>query len=95
MTTPDPSSARQAIQNAQKALQAGDKRSARRWAERAASLAPGLEEPWLILAAVASPRASLAYLGRPVSYGCVVLGVSDARLLYDWAEIGTVVEIKR
>ncbi len=64
MTTSDPSSARQAIQNAQKALQAGDKRSARRWAERAATLAPGLEEPWLILAAVASPRASLAYLGQ-------------------------------
>ena len=35
------------------------------------------------------------YLGRPVSYGCVVLGSYEAKLLYDWAEIGTPVEIQR
>ena len=34
------------------------------------------------------------YLGRPVSYGCVVLGTYDSKLLYDWAEIGTPVEIR-
>jgi lipoprotein-anchoring transpeptidase ErfK/SrfK len=34
------------------------------------------------------------YLGRPVSYGCVVLGTYDSLLLYDWAEIGTPVEIQ-
>jgi lipoprotein-anchoring transpeptidase ErfK/SrfK len=34
------------------------------------------------------------YLGRPVSYGCVVLGTYEAGLLYDWAEIGTTVEIR-
>ena len=34
------------------------------------------------------------YLGRPVSYGCVVLGTYDAQVLYDWAEIGTPVEIQ-
>lgn len=34
------------------------------------------------------------YLGRPVSYGCVVLGTSDSILLYDWAELGTTVEIQ-
>jgi len=34
------------------------------------------------------------YLGRPVSYGCVVLGTYESRLLYDWAEIGTPVEIR-
>jgi len=34
------------------------------------------------------------YLGRPVSYGCVVLGSYEAQLLYDWAEIGTPVEIR-
>jgi LysM repeat protein len=33
------------------------------------------------------------HLGAPVSYGCVVLGIADAQLLYDWAEIGTPVEI--
>ena len=34
------------------------------------------------------------YLGRPVSFGCVVLGTYDSSLLYDWAEIGTTVEIR-
>jgi lipoprotein-anchoring transpeptidase ErfK/SrfK len=34
------------------------------------------------------------YLGRPVSYGCVVLSTYDAQTLYDWAEIGTPVEIQ-
>lgn len=34
------------------------------------------------------------YLGRPISYGCVVLGSYEASLLYDWAEIGTPVEIR-
>ena len=58
----DFNAANQAIQNAQKALREGDKHAARRWAELAASQNPGLEEPWLILAAVASPRASIAYL---------------------------------
>lgn len=34
------------------------------------------------------------YLGSPISYGCVVLGSYEAQLLYDWAEIGTPVEIR-
>ena len=34
------------------------------------------------------------YLGSPVSYGCVVLGTYEAQILYDWAEIGTPVEIQ-
>ncbi len=34
------------------------------------------------------------YLGRPVSYGCVVLSTYNAQLLYNWAEIGTTVEIQ-
>jgi lipoprotein-anchoring transpeptidase ErfK/SrfK len=34
------------------------------------------------------------YLGRPVSYGCVVLGTYEAQVLYDWAEIGTTVDIQ-
>ncbi len=33
------------------------------------------------------------YLGTPISYGCVVIGVDEAQLLYDWAEVGTTVEI--
>jgi lipoprotein-anchoring transpeptidase ErfK/SrfK len=35
------------------------------------------------------------YLGTPISYGCVVLGAYESQLLYDWAEIGTPVEIQR
>lgn len=34
------------------------------------------------------------YLGTPISYGCVVLGVEESLQLYDWAEIGTPVEIR-
>ncbi len=35
------------------------------------------------------------YLGTPISYGCVVLGSYEAQLLYNWAEVGTPVEIRR
>ena len=56
--------ARKAIQNARAALRGGDRRAARGWAEQAAKLAPGLEDPWLILAAVASPEESVTYLER-------------------------------
>jgi len=34
------------------------------------------------------------FLGRPVSYGCVVLGTYEAQVLYDWADLGTPVEIR-
>lgn len=34
------------------------------------------------------------YLGTPISYGCVVLGSYEAQLLYDWAEVGTTVQIQ-
>jgi len=34
------------------------------------------------------------YLGSPISYGCVVLSSYDAQVLYNWAEIGTPVEIR-
>jgi lipoprotein-anchoring transpeptidase ErfK/SrfK len=35
------------------------------------------------------------HLGRPVTYGCILLSTEDAALLYDWAEEGTVVEIQQ
>jgi lipoprotein-anchoring transpeptidase ErfK/SrfK len=35
------------------------------------------------------------YLGTPISYGCVVLGTYESELLYNWAEVGTPVEIQR
>jgi LysM repeat protein len=34
------------------------------------------------------------YLGTPVSFGCIILGVEEPRLLYQWAEIGTPVTIR-
>ena len=61
---PDPGSARQAILNARQAMQRGDRQVARNWALQAVALDPDSEEPWLTLAAVASPRASLNYLEK-------------------------------
>lgn len=32
-------------------------------------------------------------LGTPISYGCVVIGTDESRLLFNWAEMGTTVDI--
>lgn len=56
--------AQKAIRSARVALRDGNRKEARRWAEQAAKLAPQLEDPWLILASVASPRASIAFIER-------------------------------
>ena len=53
-----------AVQQARQALSQGDRRLARQLAERAAELAPQLEDPWLVLAAVAGPRQGLEYIQR-------------------------------
>jgi lipoprotein-anchoring transpeptidase ErfK/SrfK len=53
-----------ALVNAQVALQQNNKMEARRWAVEAASLDPNNERAWLILAAIASPAASVVYLQR-------------------------------
>lgn len=63
-SSPQIISARQALENSRLALQQGDRRLARRWAEEAIRLDPQREDPWLFLAALASPRASLAYLQK-------------------------------
>jgi lipoprotein-anchoring transpeptidase ErfK/SrfK len=34
------------------------------------------------------------YLGRPVSYGCIVIGLAEAAALYEWTELGTLVVIQ-
>ena len=34
-------------------------------------------------------------LGHPVSFGCIVLGLEAAATLYEWAELGTLVEIRQ
>lgn len=53
-----------ALVNARVALQNNNKMEARRWATHAAKLDPNTEEAWLILGAVSSPAASLAYIQR-------------------------------
>jgi LysM repeat protein len=35
------------------------------------------------------------YLGTPISYGCIVLDTYEARLLYEWVDVGTPVVIQR
>jgi len=34
------------------------------------------------------------FLGTPISYGCIVLGADESLQLYNWADIGTPVEIR-
>ena len=34
------------------------------------------------------------YLGTPISFGCVVLGTYEAQLLFNWADVGTPVDIQ-
>lgn len=53
-----------ALHQAQTAMQQGQKQAARAFAVQAAQLAPDLEESWLMLAGLAAPRASLAYLSK-------------------------------
>jgi lipoprotein-anchoring transpeptidase ErfK/SrfK len=55
---------REAVANARDALRRGERSAARTWAHKAAALAPNEEESWLILAALASPRASVGYLNK-------------------------------
>jgi len=56
--------AREALSYARQALKNGELAEARVWAERAAKLAPQSEDPWLVLAAVGSPRESVEYLRK-------------------------------
>lgn len=54
----------ESLQKARQAFRQGDHVSTRYWAQRAAHLAPDQEEPWLWLAYVAAPRASINYIQR-------------------------------
>ena len=53
-----------AVELAKILLSKGDRQGARRWAQRAISMAPEMEEPWLTLAALSEPEASVFYLQR-------------------------------
>src|SRR4030066_1139055 len=55
---------RKALENARIAYHQGNHSETRYWARIAANLSPNIEEPWLWLAAVSSPRASVAYLQK-------------------------------
>jgi lipoprotein-anchoring transpeptidase ErfK/SrfK len=79
---PDPAAAQQALLKAQQAVHDGDRLAARHWAELAAALDPGQEAPWLILASVASPRASVAYLEQALK---INPGSARAREGMRWA----------
>jgi tetratricopeptide (TPR) repeat protein len=74
--------ANEAITNARAALARKDKLSARHWAQQALTINPHLEDGWLILAAVANPRASLAYLKRALEINPTS---ERARQGMDWA----------
>jgi lipoprotein-anchoring transpeptidase ErfK/SrfK len=56
--------ARRVVALAREALKKGSMTEARQLAERAAELAPQSEDPWLILAAVVSPRESMEYIRK-------------------------------
>jgi lipoprotein-anchoring transpeptidase ErfK/SrfK len=61
---PAPQPAQNLITRAYQALKSGDRPEARRLAVMASRLAPELEDPWLILAALATPDESLRYLRK-------------------------------
>jgi len=54
----------EALKKAKHALQTGDRKSARRWAQTAVAIDPQLEEAWLVLAALSTPESSLQHLNR-------------------------------
>ena len=55
---------KEAIINAQAALKSRDFAAVKRWAAKAAQIAPHREEPWLLLAAVAPPAESISFLQK-------------------------------
>ncbi len=64
MSDPTLDPAQEAIRLAYQALRTNSRNEARQFAAEAARLAPQLEDPWLILAALAEPQASIRYLNR-------------------------------
>jgi lipoprotein-anchoring transpeptidase ErfK/SrfK len=70
-------------EQAKRALSNGQRHEARRLAHRAAALAPHQEEPWLVLAAIATPRASIGYLRKAIE---INPNSSRAKKGLEWAE---------
>lgn len=67
MNDPNSIDFKMALLNARAGLQQHNNMEARRWALKAAHLYPDSEEPWLILAAISNPTASVAYLQRALT----------------------------
>src|SRR5512133_933582 len=61
---PNQAAAFELIEQAQQAMKKGELNAARQLAARAAQSAPELEEVWLIMAALASPRGSVAFIQK-------------------------------
>lgn len=74
---------RQLCDDAIEALATGRRAEARRLAHKAAGLAPNQEEPWLMLAAVAAPRASLEYLRQALK---INPRSASAKKAWKWAK---------
>lgn len=72
-----------ACQQAIQAARRGDRTQARRWASLAAQLNPNSEQPWLIMASLASPRASFAYAKLALEKNP---GSRPAQQAFRWAE---------
>jgi len=72
-----------AAQKSRLALQRADRRQARRYAEQAAALDPQNEDAWLLLGALASPKASVDYLERALK---VNPASQRARKGLEWAQ---------
>jgi lipoprotein-anchoring transpeptidase ErfK/SrfK len=71
-----------ALENARICYHQGNHSKTRYWARLAANINPNIEEPWLWLATVSSPRASVAYLQKALS---VNPQSQRARLGMHWA----------
>jgi hypothetical protein len=63
----DAESLHKALENARIAYHQGNHFNTRYWAQEAIKINPNSEEPWLWLAAVSSPNASIAYLQKALS----------------------------
>ena len=61
---PNQTDAYRYLAQAQQARKTGDKRLARQYAEQAARLAPEIEDVWLMMGALASPRASVVFMEK-------------------------------
>jgi lipoprotein-anchoring transpeptidase ErfK/SrfK len=68
----------QALKLARKALRKGNKSQVHHWASLAARQSPTMEDPWLLLAAIGEPRASVVYAEKALQLNPVSVQASKA-----------------